>query len=128
MGSDILKINGGFSMTKKQLLYDTDVELAYNNLIAYDQEVEKFSTYICKRHSQNEIEQCTTEWKQHANFLLNNRPYFPPHFFVNEKETYIFSNKEIHTWHDLYITYLHITRNTINSLCDVLEFIKKNIS
>lgn len=41
MGSDILKINGGFSMTKKQLLYDTDVEFAYKQLLDYEREVIK---------------------------------------------------------------------------------------
>ena len=41
MGSDILKINGGFSMTRAQLLYDTDVEFAYKQLLDYEREVIK---------------------------------------------------------------------------------------
>ena len=112
-------------MLEKQLIHDIDIESAYNKLIAYDQEVEKFSLYIRKRHNQNKSEQCVTKWKQRAKFLLNNRPYFPAHFFTNEKETYIFSNEEIHTWHNLYALYLHITRKNINNLCNILEFINK---
>ena len=35
------KYNGGFSMTEKQLLYDTDVEFAYKQLLDYEREVIK---------------------------------------------------------------------------------------
>ena len=41
MGSDILKINGGFSMTRVQHLHDTDVEFAYKQLLDYKREVIK---------------------------------------------------------------------------------------